>query len=341
MPKKSKNVAMQVPLDMLEQMQAYMERLKLSSNKVDSQINTQINTQVDSGVDSIEMCEVSTVHAHRVLDGELQFQVGWKGTKETDWVNDKDCDCDLAISKYLKGKNIRTAFLFCRVSTPDQATTTNVSLEAQESELRAAVSAQGYFERIKVFSISKSAYLNIPKVLSHIGNVCLKGDGIFVWRVDRLSRNIVKYLSWMEDLNERGVCIYSQQENITYSNNKLAFLQAVLDAQKEASILGERVKMSYRLKRQRGDERVGGLPYGKKYNRILKPDGSTLKKTVVDNLEEMAIIDRIHNSDYRFAREIADDLNSEGLKKRGKKWTRMSVIRIHKSLRNSLLYKKK
>jgi hypothetical protein len=132
----------------------------------------------------------------------------------------------------------------------------------------------------------------------------------------------------MEDLNDRNVILYSHQENISYSKNKLAFLQAVLDAQKEAALLGERIKMSYRMKRERGDEKVGSLPYGKKYHRVLRPDGGTLKKIVVDNPEEIAIIDRIMVCDYRFSAQIADELNSEGLKKRGRPWTKMSVISL-------------
>jgi len=323
-----KNVSMEIPENMLEQMQAYMERLKVSISNEPEPILSENDYSCNP-----EECEVSKVYAHRIKNGELEFEIGWKGGKETEWVKDNDCNCDLLISKYLKDKNIRTAFVFCRVSTPDQATAVNVSLEAQEAELKSTVLTKGDFKRIKVFSISKSAYFNIPKVLSQIGEACLKGDGIFVWRVDRLSRNIVKYLSWMEDLNTRGIYIYSQQENITYSENKIVFIQAILDAQKEAALLGERVKMSYRLKRKRGDEKVGNLKYGKKYGRILRSDGSTLKKTVVDNPEEMAIIDRILKNDERLAQELADDLNLEGLKKRGRKWSRMSVIRIRREYR--------
>ena len=72
------------------------------------------------------------------------------------------------------------------------------------------------------------------------------------------------------------------------------------------------------------------MPYGKKYFRILREDGGTLKKLVVDNPEEMAIIERIRKSEYKSARDMAEKLNSEGFKKQGRKWTRMSVIRIHK-----------
>ena len=319
----SRLVNMKVPEDIFSQIQAYMERLKITSSQVEPSSNEEI---VDEEI--VDM-EVSGVYDHRITsDGVWQFKIGWKKSRDREWVDDSDCDCEIAIAKYLKGKSIRTAYLFCRVSTADQATSVNVSLDGQAAELRRAAEAQTIYQRIKVYSISQSAYKNIPKALRRIGEACLPDDGIFVWRVDRLSRNIVKYLSWMEDLNDRNVSLYSHQENISYSKNKLEFLQAVLDAQKEAALLGERIKMSYKMKRERGDEKVGSLPYGKKYHRILRPDGGTLKKIVVDNPEEMAIIDRIMASDYRLSAEMADELNSEGLKKRGRPWTKMSIIRL-------------
>ena len=328
MPRLSKEVIMKVPEDIFCQMQAYMEKLKLTSNQPEAE-----SSNFEEEVAEMDM-EVSGVYDHRISpEGNWQFKVGWKKLRTREWVDDCDCDCELEIAKYLKGKSIRTAYLFCRVSTADQATSVNVSLQGQEAELRRAAEAQKMYDRIRVYSISQSAYKNIPNTLRRIGEACLPEDGIFVWRVDRLSRNIVKYLSWMENLNDRNVTLYSHQENISYSKNTLAFLQAVLDAQKEAALLGERIKMSYRMKRERGDEKVGSLPYGKKYHRILREDGGTLKKVVVDDPEEMAIIDRINTAGYRLSSEMAEELNAEGLKKRGRAWTKMSVIRLHQKRR--------
>ena len=315
----NKNVKMEVPENMLAEMQAYMERLKLSSTI----------EPVEETMTDVVQCEVSGVFDHKVENGIWQFQVAWKGLRKKEWVNDEDCNCDSAIAKYLKDKNIHTAYLFCRVSTPDQATSVNVSLEAQASELRTAAIN---FERIKVYSISQSAFRNIPKTLRSIGESALSGDGIFVWRVDRLSRNIIKYLAWIEELNDRGVILYSHQENLIYSEKKLDFLQAVLNAQREAVILGERVKLSYKHKRERGDERVGGLPYGKKYHRLLREDGMTMRKTVVDHPDEMAVVDRIVKNKCESAAKLAEQLNREGITKRGRKWNRLSVIRLHRKM---------
>jgi len=328
MPKATKEIIMKVPEDMIAEMQAYMEKLKITSSLVKKK-NFEEENDFECEVNDFE-CEVNGVYDHQISsEGVWQFLVGWKNSRVKEWVKDQDCNCELAISRYLQEKKIRSAYLFCRVSTTDQATVVNVSLEAQELELRSATQKLQGFDRIRCYAILQSAFKNIPKVLIRIGEAALPGDGIFVWRVDRLSRNIINYLSWMEELNKRGVHIYSHQENLLYAENKLDFLQAVLDAQREAVLLGERIKLSYKLKRERGDEKVGRLPYGKKYHRILRPDGSTLKKIVVDNPEEMNIIQRICKGKYISAGDIAKQLNSEGIKKQGRKWTRMSVIRIH------------
>lgn len=158
-----KKVKMEVPENMLADMQAYMERLKLSSTV----------EPVEETTDVVQY-EVSGVFGHRVTEnGIWQFQVAWKGLRKKEWVNDEECNCDSAIAKYLKDKNIHTAYLFCRVSTPDQATSVNVSLEAQASELRTAAVSTRNFERIKVYSISQSAFSNIPKALRSIGESAL------------------------------------------------------------------------------------------------------------------------------------------------------------------------
>lgn len=311
---------MEVPVDMVEDMRAYMERLQFTS---DVKERKEVVVEEDF--------EVGSIINHRIKDGEWEFQVTWKGYHGTrQWVRDEDCNCEKLISEYLAGKVIRTAYLFCRVSTKEQATNVNVSLEGQEAELRAAVTAMGLFTRIKVYSISQSAYRNIPRVLRDIGEAALPVDGIFVWRVDRLSRNIVKCFAFLEELNDRGVMIYSHQEQMTYSKKKMSFLQAVIDAQKEAALLGERIKLSYRRKRARGDEHVGGVKYGLKYHRILSDDRkSTVRKVIVENIEEKEIIERIRES-KKNAKTLAEDLNLEGIKKRGRAWTK-GMVRSLKS----------
>lgn len=309
-------INMEIPTEYFDKMQAYMSTLALDTKTIEEEPN---------------QCEVSSVSNHRILqDGTFQFYINWvKGISE--WVNDHKCNCEKLISIYLDRLNnstsqerINTAYLFCRVSTKEQATDSNLSLKSQEAELRENVAQKnGYYQRIRVYSISKSVYTRIPDALARIGDSALPGDCILVWRVDRLSRNIVKYLEWLENINKRDILIYSLHEDISYRNNKIAFIQAVLDSNKEAVILGERVKLAYRHKRARGDEKIGKLPYGKIYKR------KGTRMIVVDNPNEQKIIHRICNTDNT-NQEMSNILNIERIKKNKREWNKIMVSRIRR-----------
>lgn len=323
----SANVTMQVPASMVEQLQEYMNSLSMIQETTTR--SEEIPPEESEDTDELEKAEVSKIHRHRITeDGTWQFELSWKKSRTREWVNDQDCNCEYLISEYLKKQGISTAYLFCRVSTQEQAQSTNISLEAQEAELRGAASTMP-FQRVRVYSISQSAYRRIPTTLRRIGEAALKGDAILVWRVDRLSRNIEEYMEWIRDLHNREVMLYSHQESITYAGNKIAFLQALLDSQKEAHVLGERVKLANRRKRERGDEQVGGLPYGKRYKRILNRDGSTNHKEVENHPCECATINLIAElSKSMDPSSIAIKLNKDNIKKRGRKWSKGMVARI-------------
>lgn len=330
MSKKSGTVNMKVPADMVDQLQAYMAQMNVGvAAGWPSQAPQDPETEVMNDDGTME-CEVSRVLKHRRRDdGGWEFEVTWKGYRTREWVRDEDCNCESAIADYLRTVGITTAYVFCRVSSPEQAQSTNVSLDAQRDELLTAVAGMNKFQRVRVYAISASAYKRIPQVLRRIGGACQAGDAILVWRVDRLSRNIEEYMDWIRTLHARGVTLYSHQEKITYADDKLPFLQAMLDAQREAAVLGERVKLAYRRKRARGDQRVGGLPYGKKYFAEINPDGTVKRKFVGLHPLEHAVTERIRKS-KKTAQELADVLNQEGVKKRGKKWNKLMVLRLKK-----------
>jgi hypothetical protein len=73
--------------------------------------------------------------------------------------------------------------------------------------------------------------------------------------------------------------------------------------------------MSIRERKQRGDDGLGSLPYGKKYQR--RPD-SRLK--VVNDASAQEIIREICQSKRDYG-TVAAILNRRGVKKRGRKWT--------------------
>ena len=252
-----------------------------------------------------------------------------------EWIPENNCNCENSINNYLHSIGINTEYLVCRVSTKKQSSCLSTSLEGQEKELIKFRNSTKP-KRTKIISINESAYKGIPRELKKIGEAALSGDTICVWRVDRLSRNIILFTNWLEDLDERGINIISYSENISYKRNKLDFLSKILQAQKESAAIGERVKMSYRRKRQRGDERVGGLPYGKRYKRKVtcKPFNTSRPKVrniVVDNPVEQDIINKILFSRCTYNdSEMAVVLNKRKMFKRGKKWNSRMIKRMRK-----------
>ena len=78
-----------------------------------------------------------------------------------------------------------------------------------------------------------------------------------------------------------------------------------------------------------GDERVGSLPYGKRYRRIVAPDGKTIvRKIVEDNPVELDIINDIKKAKGKeMPRVTADKLNRSRRFKKGKRWNASMVRR--------------
>lgn len=267
--------------------------------------------------------EVSHIEDHRIVDNSLEFLVYFKGYSDPYWIADADCNCENAIKMYFRENNLptRTVYCVCRVSTKEQAGFNHVSLEAQEARLiQTATQTYGNEVRIKLLKITASAYKQINSELLNIGEAAQKGDSILVYRVDRLSRNIVKILSFLEDLNERGVDIFSQDENIWYNKNKLEFIQRIVDANKESEILGKRVRLSLEYRRQRGDEVFGNTAFGYSKKRLENENNRVVK---VKNDNEQSILKRIRKmkKDGHTSANITDFLNARGIYKRGKKWT--------------------
>ena len=317
----STTINIEVPVDMVDQLQEFLANSRMLSD------DNPETCDADDEEEPTPVCTVSRVLDHRVnATGQFEFKVEWTSDKSTEWVLDDDCNTGPLISTYLAQAGVKTAYLFCRVSTKEQAGSTSLSLQAQETTLRGAVPHE--FSRVRVFSISRSAYTRMPRTLVDIGDAALPGDTIMVWRVDRLSRNIVHCLEWCETLVNRGVTIFSQYDNLSYTKDRLAFIQAIVEAQKEAMVAGERVRAAFREKRRRGDERIGKLPYGKQYKRLMGTDGRTDRMVVVTNPVEDDIIRRVRASTTPAL--MAGVLNDAGIRKRGKKWNTNMVARMRK-----------
>jgi DNA invertase Pin-like site-specific DNA recombinase len=317
---------------MVGQLQEFLQNLQLGAESTPMVVNTSVESD-EEYVDEYVEAEVKSVIGHRVLQGgRWEFNIKFAGGY-TEWVPDDECRCEEKITAYLNAKapGVKTIHIVCRVSTKSQTSCTSTSLEGQEKEIKDGISGGSENTRLRVHKISNSAYKGIPKTMRNIGRSVRRGDEIIVWRVDRLSRNIVLFMQWLEDLRKRGIEIKSQVEKLSYSKQRLEFIQKIVDAQKEAEALGQRIKLSYKQKRERGDDRIGGLPYGYKYHRLMNRQGTqVIRKAVVAHRNEQSLLARIFTSKDS-ASEIAEQLNSGGIFKRGRKWNRAMILRIRKS----------
>lgn len=324
----TENIMMKIPNDKAEQVRKYLELLSvkdMEEEETEEEMEEEMEEEKEEETEEIfNNYEVKKIINHSVINNKYYWKIKWKDNSINN-VLDSDTNCEKLISKYRENKNIQTRYCFCRVSTKNQVGENHVSLDAQESEItKFSKEKFGSVARHKVYKISSSAYKRIPRQLQIIGDACIKGDSIFIYRVDRLSRNIVKYLAFLEDLNERGVEIYSVSEKISYKDNKTEFIQTILDAQKESELIGKRIKMSIKRRRERGDQFIGRLPYGKKYKRNKK--GVLI---IVNNLEEQKIISLIKSMRDRKINKICEHLNNNNLLKYNKKrWNKIMIKRI-------------
>lgn len=314
-------VNISIPADQVEAVQNYLASLNMQqTNTAEDQTEEQtIDYTIFCGQD----CEVKEVLNHRTNRAGTywEFYIKWaNGDKE--WISDEECNCEVLISMYLRKQNINTVYVFCRVSTKAQAQEDCVSLDAQLAELLPLAKQSGC-QRIKIIKISKGAFKKVPKEMIDICDAAGPGDKLMIYRVDRLSRNIFDFLKEIEEMRKKGVSVYSHQDQLWYTENRTDFAQKILDAQKESELIGKRVKTSIEFRKKRGDH-VGNVPYGKMH----KKDGNGIVR-IVDNPIEIEIIKKVVAMDG-YPIDVANYLNVEGIKKRGRFWTPQMVVRLWK-----------
>ena len=297
-------VSIQVPEHLLGQIENMVKNLTIKEEK---RVKTSQKKQSN----------VKKILNHRNDGRNFQFQVVWKDNV-TEWVNDKDCNCEILINEYLRLSNIKTAYLICRVSTKNQDDPNCISLEAQECALLSIIPS--IYERVKVIKIKKSSYSNMPSEIVEICKIATGNDAVYFWKIDRFSRNIEKSVEYLKMLEDKKVFVYSLSENLEFSTNKSEFYSYVLKGQQESDDISKRIKLTISQKLDRGDEKVDKLPYGKRYIRVLNSDGDTIKMKVGDNPLELKVINNIKRSKSN-NKELASSLNSKGITKHGRKWT--------------------
>jgi DNA invertase Pin-like site-specific DNA recombinase len=333
-------VNISIPENLVDTVTKYLESLKLTENNVNNDNNDNSSTNSNNTTNTTNITSTNTnykvkriiSHIYNQTTKTFTFKIQLIDNTEIS-LHDNNVENEKLIKLYFKTNNInvKTAYCDCRVSTTEQAKMNHVSLDIQESTLVDLALKNNNVERIKVIKMSKSAYHNIPTNLNKISECMNLGDVLLVYRIDRLARNVARSVPWLDSLVERGIFIYSHMDNLSYNdvNDRLKFIQELLVAETESTKLGMRIKESITGRINRGDDKVGGLKYGKKYER--RENGS-LK--VVDNKDELKIIKLIKKNHSRRYKDIMDELNSKKLYKKGKKWTINMVSNIKKTIYN-------
>lgn len=311
---------------------------KTTQDKLDEKHESNVDNDMNGDEDDKAEFEVRKVVDHRVDEkGNFSWLIQFDRYNEPEWIEDHDCSCEIKIQEYLTAHApyVRTVYGVCRVSTKNQQGPTHVSLAAQEAEIRLTAAD---FElqpedvlRVKIVSVVGSAYNGIPRQIQYIAEVAKERDILVVYRIDRLSRNIVRFLSVLEDMCDKGVLIYSRDEDIWYHTDKLKFIDGIVKANMESELLGKRTRQSIDYRRRRGDY-IGSLPYGFKRVRDEKtsamvkvedPEEQDIIKTILKRKPRSHVFDYIHN-----VPTLITQFNRRGITKRGRPWTEAMIKRI-------------
>ena len=216
---------------------------------------------------------------------------------------------------------------YVRVSTDRQAEQ-GVSLEAQETKIRATATVQGA-ELIEVIvdggeSAKSLKRPGLQKLMTLVNSG--KVHAVIIAKLDRLTRSVKDLCALLELFEKRKVALISVAESLDTGSAAGRLVITIMGAvsQWEREAIGERTRDALRHKRAQG-QRVGNIEFGFR----LASDGRKLEPDAV----EQAALAEISNlrAQGQPLRRIATILNSQGRRtRRGTEWRLESVARTIK-----------
>ena len=215
---------------------------------------------------------------------------------------------------------------YVRVSTDRQAEQ-GVSLEAQESKIRAMATVQGARLLDVIVDGGESAKnLNRPGLQRLLALVESGVEAVIVAKLDRLTRSVRDLCGLLELFEKRKVALISVAESLDTGSAAGRLVITIMGAvsQWEREAIGERTRDALRHKRTSG-ERVGNIRFGFR----LSTDG----KHVEPDPGEQAVLTEIRHlrQNGHTLRGIAAALNQRALRtRRGSAWRLEHVARIIK-----------
>ena len=224
------------------------------------------------------------------------------------------------------------AILYLRVSTTEQATE-GISLDVQEDRLRAYC----IMRDLDIVQVITDAGVSAGKPLdTRPGGQQLldtirrkQADCVVAYKLDRLFRDCADCLTTTKTWDKKGVALHLVDlggQTLDTSSPMGRFFLTVMAgaAELERNLVSERTRVTMQYKAQKGEYCGGEAPIG----RQIADNGIHIE----DHDDEQELVDLIHQ--YRTEglsiRAIADRLNAEGRKARGRKWHHTSVARVLK-----------
>lgn len=161
-------------------------------------------------------------------------------------------------------------------------------------------------------------------------------DEVVVYKVDRISRNIIDFSSMIETFQKHGVSFVSATEFFDTASpmgRAMMYLLMVF-AQLERENTAERIKDNAMYRATMGRWTGGPVPFG--YNKLRVADGSREKSILIPNEYEAKIIRQIFDwylENESSVRKVVYKLNLLGIKtKDGAEWQGKTVVRILENL---------
>lgn len=228
---------------------------------------------------------------------------------------------------------------YARVSTEEQARE-GVSLDCQQQKIKAYCELYGH-ELVEIIvdagQSAKNVHRDGMQRLIELAGKRNRVEGIVIFKLDRLFRNVEEALRYTRQWDKNGVALHSVNEQLDTRSamGKFFFTIMASIAELERNVIGERTADALQHKKAQGEKTGGDVPFG--YNvRVRKG-----VKVLSPNRKEQQIIQYVRTlrAEGMSLRNIAGSLQAEQFKtKQGHSiWTPMQVSRLLKDSSNTLV----
>ena len=221
-----------------------------------------------------------------------------------------------------------TYLIYQRVSTDKQDVKTHIKSCLTYAECQVDYESHEIVEEQDTSSrLPIEKRLGLSQMLSKIK----KGDKVIIYRLDRLSRDIVEMVTICRQIRSLGAEIFSLSEGVV-QDWMLGIFGSLAQKEKEDIAIKTRDKMQNMKK---NNERVGHIPFGYCLLEDIKRtrDNKDQKIYLQENVREILVLkemDKLRHLGKTY-REISAHLNKEGLFNRdGRPWNHVSVSRVYK-----------